>query len=472
MIDLSMVYRISVMAYLRERNKMLYMDAAFLVFVLWVVVNAVVKHSVFNFVPQYKVAICVTAYLAGRFCKGSIKQCMFPLLAIPGIIQGCVVLLQKFGVLNRHSFYFDVSGTYGNPAPAAALISLSCVILMGITHNYTGKYRKVCKCFSGLTILVLIPSLWFCHTRSCVLALLSALCYFAILRFPRRKTRIAVFLGFVLTVVGSYFIRTGSANVRLLIWRASFYIFDDFPLSGSGLSSFASKYMFAQAEYFRLHPTSCLVEWATNHFQAYNELVLLLCEQGIIGAVLLIFPLYVVLRNSDRYRPVLIAVIVMSMFLYVSDIMMVYAVFWVVVGLSVGENDDGDGKRRLNHVAVGLSSLVLGLLMISLHLKTSVHNMEFDPNYKIPTYEKICLEADRKLADCDYDGAEELYDLAQGMIPCRIMAPFGKFRVYEKTDKDAAIRQAEYILNEHYVKIVSGRVLQIKQNLKNYLKNQ
>lgn len=76
----------------------------------------------------------------------------------------------------------------------------------------------------------------------------------------------------------------------MLIWTVGVEMLAEAPLCGHGTGSFAKEYMEYQARYFERHPDSVYASLSDNNTQAFNELLTVLCEQGVIGGLLILFP--------------------------------------------------------------------------------------------------------------------------------------------------------------------------------------
>ena len=97
-----------------------------------------------------------------------------------------------------------------------------------------------------------------------------------------------------------YFMKKGSVDGRLLIWKVSIEMIKDKPILGYGYDGFKKNYMDYQAKFFKDNPSSeeILVAGDTNY--AFNEPLQLIVEYGFIGK----FPLIIVgLLLFKRYKP-------------------------------------------------------------------------------------------------------------------------------------------------------------------------
>jgi O-antigen ligase len=105
--------------------------------------------------------------------------------------------------------------------------------------------------------------------------------------FKTRIRRISLLVSLVVLLfiigAGLYHLKKGSADGRLLIWKVSTEMIKDKPLFGHGYDGFKKHYMDYQAKYFQRNPESkeAMVAGDTNY--AFNELIQLTVENGIIG---------------------------------------------------------------------------------------------------------------------------------------------------------------------------------------------
>lgn len=102
------------------------------------------------------------------------------------------------------------------------------------------------------------------------------------------------------TVFGLYHFKKGSADGRLLIWKVSAEMIKDKPLLGHGYDGFKKHYMDYQAEYFQYNSESkeALVAGDTNY--AFNELIQLTVEYGLVGLLLVLLVIIRIFSNPSN----------------------------------------------------------------------------------------------------------------------------------------------------------------------------
>jgi O-antigen ligase len=165
----------------------------------------------------------------------------------------------------------------------------------------------------GLITILLLGFILICCTkaRSALIGFLSAGCVVIILAMQRpRKMLVTIslcilflpFIGYLL-----YLLKPNSAQGRLTIYRVSFNIIKDHPVIGIGPNRFSAVYNNYQAEYLEKNKLSISQQLlADNSFEAFNFILQLLAEYGIIGfflLLLLILTFFKKFKTCRRHSP-------------------------------------------------------------------------------------------------------------------------------------------------------------------------
>lgn len=343
---------------------------------------------------------------------------------------------------------------------------------------------------------------------------------------------VCIFLSFIL-----YRIRPESADVRLLLWRVCGENFLHKPFFGYSPESLQSLYMYWQADYFQQHPNSFFVPFATNHYQSFNEIIHILCEQGIVGFLIIAYITGCVLikRNRKEYLPIkapLIALIVVSCFLYTFDILPIAILLPLFIGLLNNNSADSGtidksylklGNQKMRRITIKCLFSVLciciifhsvsvfikydktqGALMKYIHENNSIafscddesiifNNRDMAIAYagysyqekdtskrieilkrsskKIPTSSVFLTLGDLYLKTEDFKEAENCYLLAYHMVPDRMLPKYYLFNYYKQIKNSAKAKEwAEIIMNSN-PRIYNAVTIDIKHSAKEYLHN-
>ena len=96
-----------------------------------------------------------------------------------------------------------------------------------------------------------------------------------------------------------YFIKKGSADGRLLIWKISWEMIKNKPMFGTGYDGFKQHYMNYQANYFRkfLDEKETMVAGDPNY--AFDEIIQVTVENGLVGLILGLGVIYFIFYSSN-----------------------------------------------------------------------------------------------------------------------------------------------------------------------------
>lgn len=222
------------------------------------------------------------------------KHTFLWLLAVGGIIETVIVLLQFSGNMESNHSLFKITGTFRNPGPLGGFMAIICIATSGLLLKYKQKkYFSTCLLIltiCNITVLILSDSRsgWF----AAILGILY-LCHEKIQWniWPRTAKLGSIFI-ILLFCISLYFYKKGSADGRMLIWKVTCSMIAEQPLSGHGNNSFSEKYMYYQARFFESNPNSKYMQYADSVSYPFNEVLHLWVENGLIAIVLALWLLY------------------------------------------------------------------------------------------------------------------------------------------------------------------------------------
>lgn len=450
------------------------------------------------------------AFISGKNCRRSPLTLIF----LPSsIFQSILVILQELNIIKSISYYFQSTGTFANPTPTAIIITVGLVSLVSEIHS--GKLpllRKEHKYLAFFVISLLLSSVVICGSRACILSI----CVIVLILFLNRKSSGKIVA--ICCVAGTflcigyllYLARPGSADVRLLIWRSTLNLFFGSPLTGIGTGNLSSMYMFSQAEFFMTK-----IGWdrfsmvANNHYQAYNEVLHFLCEQGITGFSLMALSIYLCYKHLEKSdRMVLLCLLFISLFNNTSDMYLVWFSFWLVCGRE-------NSRITVPQWTIKMASVVCVFICILIfthyrkaresainwvsgeveYFRTIKEDVSLNSNlcYKIentyiddldalsiyeelandkPTYNKFCHLGKMHRAIGQYDIAEQNYLLAFHMIPSRITALKQLFEMFLEIGDNEKAREYAAMIVYKPVRKSSGLEIQTKRMAEDFLEEQ
>lgn len=194
------------------------------------------------------------------------------------------------------------NGFYGNPMIFATYLSvfLPIFFIAFFEKQVLGKYRWI----AGLFFLIASLALIFNGTRgvwvAVIAVILPLMCYYIL----KNKKNLLI-CGLVIALVGGYFIsdadnvkRFATINkpqletARMCMWKSSFNMFLDHPLTGVGMGrwgdEYEKNYKLSQAKYLFNHP--------------HNNFFLVLSTGGIIGLLGFVFMFgYLIYKSFKKF---------------------------------------------------------------------------------------------------------------------------------------------------------------------------
>jgi O-antigen ligase len=101
-------------------------------------------------------------------------------------------------------------------------------------------------------------------------------------------------------IVFLYKLKPASALGRLTIYRVAANMIKDHPLTGVGPNRFSARYNNYQSDFFKTEQSTIGTQLlADNTFEAFNSIIQILVEYGIIGFLLLVLGGYYLLRKQE-----------------------------------------------------------------------------------------------------------------------------------------------------------------------------
>lgn len=213
---------------------------------------------------------------------------------------------------SRHSQYL-LTGTFMNPGPYSAYLMLAIAICMAWNPNQ--RYLKLFRNTVFVLSIMVLPATW--SRAAFVAVILLALWLY---RKSYWRWRYIVWGGLLVTGICLYFLKQDSADGRLLIWQASLQSWSEAPLWGVGIGGFSKAYSDGIAELYTTNLDIHMFASAGVTEYAFNDLLKVLVEQGIVGIGLLLMVLCTVLFHLYRSsRPLfygMLGILIFSMFSY------------------------------------------------------------------------------------------------------------------------------------------------------------
>ena len=474
----------------------------------------------------WQIGVLCVIYLLSRQLD---KRFILVGFAVWSTIESLLAILQKFGFISSNHPMFDVTGSFGNPGPLGELLAVG--LLASVTFLYHTIKRKFYTYSIAYTMasLLNVAGLWLSQSRAAWVAVwisgLFLLCIYMYRCMSRKCFHLCwsgLFVLFILFLVAVYFLKKDSADGRLLIWTNTWRMVQEFPLFGRGTGGWLADYMHFQADYFVQHPDSPYLLLADNVAYPYNEYLLLLAEQGVVGFLLMLLFLYSLLFNKLNgflEKALLLSFLTFAFFSYPSNVFALQLLLVAIIGMMRSK------PLKTFPLSAGKFKYAIGIVLLPIAL-LSVHSYsiyaqaygnirklyegkredalpELEALYPhfchnpvlLSLYSHICMDylpSDEVLklleeTEClmpngdvymdlgdvwkqkgDMLRAERCYQTAMHMVSSRLMPKYKLFRLYQEQEKrKEALALREQIL-ACPLKKESTRELRIKGEVRAY----
>ena len=240
--------------------------------------------------------------------------------------------------ISRHG-RFALTGNFLNPGPYSAYLMIGVVVGLAAHKEMASNIvilptvpkfipEKIAICLKTIAwkhliitsvaiMAMVLPATW---SRAAFLgvAVVSLFLY----RDKYWKYRYLVWGAILLAGVAFYFIKQGSADGRLIIWKAALTTWIDYPWLGVGVGGFYNAFAEGMAQ---LSTSNMDFSSADVPDGAYNILLKIVVEQGVVGGILAISLTAVALiKLSTNSKPLfygMVALLVFAMFSYPFDLL-------------------------------------------------------------------------------------------------------------------------------------------------------
>ncbi|MCL1933297.1 MAG: O-antigen ligase family protein [Candidatus Azobacteroides sp.] len=442
-------------------------------------------------------------------------------LCVVQALYGIAQYMRLFPAFGGHR----ITGSFDNPAGFAACL---CTGFPFFFRFLTKKEKWIRSVFIGGMMIIGLAVLLSGSRAGMLTWVIVCFAGFSHLFRISAKHKIIVGIFLAIPVTGLYFVKKDSADGRLLIWRCSWEMIKDKPVTGYGIGGFKAEYMNYQAKYFEEYPNSKQAMLADNVNRPFNEYIELLVNYGLVGFLLFTLLLFYLIRAYKRNSgktPLthiacwcLTAVAVFAFFSYPLR----YPFVWVMGLLSCSIILFQGNNRRFLFKKVYISILILLLMpMVCLksynrlsaeirwcavaHRSLAGQTKQMLPEYQLlyselqnnelflynyaaelnfaqcykeslsvahecerlwADYDLQILMADSYLQIKDYAAAEHYYWKAATMCPVRFVPLYKLFQLYETIGDKENMRKTAKTIIDKPVKVMSPIVNQIKNEVK------
>lgn len=429
-------------------------DISVAVYLLYGIINLwLVRQTPIDSILLCKWSMLITGYILFRNIKE--RDVLLVIIVTSGLLQSIIGVGQLMGLIKSFHSNFTVTGTFPNPGPYGGFLAISLVIGIALLRQKI-KYRW-CLLSSLLIILIMLI---LSDSRAALLASLIVITM-QLNVFKGRRIKFIGLVGLFLLSIILYIYRPASANARLLIWSSCFELFKEKPIFGHGVGTLPQAYMNAQADYFIKNPNSKFIEVSNNNYQAFNEIIHLGVEQGMVG--LLLFGVILYHCRKSKFFPIVLSWLIFSFFSYPVDIPVL--ILLLVCGIALCNSDnkvkiinkywklaplillpfitysDYNYNKAINDIKVAVKMIYANnmdyVIRYLFHHK-NISEFEYVTKNTCSSSDMLCDLGELYERNEDIIKADSCYILANKMVPCRIIPLQKRMMLYENIDTSKA----------------------------------
>lgn len=287
----------------------------------------------------------VTLRLVIPFCGRAFTRLWWVGLCAAGGYELWTGFMQLAGLEASRHHLFDVTGTFFNPGPYAIFVAVVLAVSVAWWYRHgeafagRGRWSRAGAWSVAAVAVFCFPVLVATWSRTAWVAVAVAA---ACLLWKAHRRMVLWGMGVAVCAgVAAYFLKQGSADGRLLMTMVAGRAWAGEWLCGHGLGGYAQAYGAAQEAFFAARPGSPLSVVAGSPEYAFNGVLGVGVEQGVLGAVpalvLGLWSLAVLCRRGEVSAYGWLVLLVSSLFSYPFALwpFLSLAVAWVALAVSL-----------------------------------------------------------------------------------------------------------------------------------------
>lgn len=387
-------------------------------------------------------------------------------------------LRQVLGFEASRNNLFAMTGHFTNPGPYGGFIatimavSAAGFLLYRNKSNILDRIALFISSFAFLAGILVLPATM---SRAAWLALIVGVSPYvlsdrAVMDWLRKHKYVYIVTGVALTALlaGAYLMKKQSADGRFHIWRIEAMAIKEKPLQGHGSGSLQYTYGETQERYFREHiddASAEVVSVAGCPEYSFNEYLGIGVEHGIPGMLSFVAILCIGTISMFKHRnPAgagLLAWAVFAWFSYPLSVSQLRVLLWMLAGWALL---DMNWKMALPYAAATTAAM---LWLTAADKHQDDYKELYNIGYRLHGYQEFeesnqylmkgaALSSDpmfHVIMGKNYEGlgdfarAEEQYEKAMYMVPCRLYPRVRLMRLYIRMGKDSkALELGQYVL--------------------------
>lgn len=381
---------------------------------------------------------------------------LFSIKRVPGDVLAALVVLWSLmeAGIGFHQlitgkslhYRYPMTGTFLNPGPYGTMLATGLVVAVALFRKYRDKIKIVTiqEYLIPFVLLLQTSVLLFTWSRAAILAAAVTILYMCRGRLNPYRWWIACGGGLLALIC--YFLKQGSANGRGIIWWVSGHSILKHPWIGTGIGSFKHQYAQTMANLTEGMPDGSLQSADVLEY-AFNELMLIGVEQGIVGILFAAFTVYLLFRYAINESSVLKwslpVLLITSLFSYTFELIP-FQIIMVVVMAHLGSSQTESGK---GNITTSICYVTLSIAMCLMVVPQLRHRAKLKEEYsRISCY-------------MNTDFTSDYYEILPWMTDNpEFLFNFGKVLRQGRrwNDSNAMFRKGELISNDPMFVVMQG----------------
>lgn len=291
-------------------------DCLILLFALWFCIRFYFT-DIFSFRSEifikFSMYMLLYASIKSRIVNtGKAFKLLYTVFSVFSILICTYGILQFFNIIPSNNLFFKMTGLFNNPSSFTNLLCLIFPIVLTGFWLPLKRHDREIKTASLISIFLMIITVFLANERSALLGFMAGLLlvlnkkygliYALKKAYNSSKLKPVIICSCLVSTLACvyliYLIRPRSFAGRFFIYSNTLQIIRNHFMWGIGPGKFESVYNLYQSQYFKVHNLQGH-EWqiADNVGVAFNDLLQLFCETGVIGFVFMMIGIAIIVRN-------------------------------------------------------------------------------------------------------------------------------------------------------------------------------
>lgn len=386
------------------------------------------------------------------------------LIILFAIAEACMGYSQLISGGSRHHLY-PVTGSFLNPGPYSAYLDLGILLLPALTKNLFNKNGQLqtgglkisaSTADNAVLILTMLLSVPLALTMSRAAFLSLFVCLIILYRNKIKTTRHWALLiaAFATIAICLYFLKSQSADGRGIINYIGIRSIIHNPLFGSGIGSFLHQYA-GETRHISIANPDFNLNGVDVIDYAFNDLLLVGVEQGVIGLLFVFSLIAVTLKKLWKFaKPLFVgalSLLIISLFSYPFELLPYQIIITVITACAAtAGRKSADAQKGYNRckglaIAISMSVIICAASACNYHYIISKGKAEKEYNMISGLHDRAFTKDYYSLLPYLYDDKRFLFDFG------RLLSEQRRYN-----DSNDMLRRGELVSNDPMFIILQG----------------